>query len=58
MIDLMWTDRCPLLAPLRILPGFPAARARIKRNASAVQRAFGLPEAPEDYADTPTLIEV
>lgn len=58
MIDLMWAERCPLLAPLRVLPGFPAARARIKRNASAVQRAFGLPEGSEDYADTPTLIEV
>lgn len=57
LIDLMWADRCPLLAPLRILPGFATARARIKRNASAVQHAFGLSESTEDYADTPTLIE-
>lgn len=57
VIDLMWADHCPLLAPLRRMPGFAAARAHIRANAIAVQQAFGIRETTADEPTEVTLIE-
>jgi hypothetical protein len=42
LVDIIWLERCPLLAPLRALPEYPAVHEIVARNALAVRRAFGL----------------
>lgn len=44
-IDVLWFDRCPVLAPLRVRPGFRAARDRTAARADAVRDALELPSA-------------
>jgi serine/threonine-protein kinase len=41
LFDLTWMDRCPVLAPLRSLPRFAAARTIVAERARAVRDALG-----------------
>jgi serine/threonine-protein kinase len=41
LIDVVWVDRCPLLAPLREAPGFAEARAVVETRAAEVRAALG-----------------
>jgi serine/threonine-protein kinase len=43
LVDLLWLDRCPLLAPLRNEPDFAALRPPVAELARRVQRALGVP---------------
>jgi hypothetical protein len=40
--DILWLDRCPLLAPLREAKDFAARRAPIAALAQRIRRTFGL----------------
>lgn len=42
IIDILWLDLCPLLAPLAALPGHAELRATVAERARAVQHALGL----------------
>jgi serine/threonine-protein kinase len=43
LIDLMWLERCPLLAPLRKSARWPALRHTMEGRAAGVHRALGWP---------------
>lgn len=45
LFDLMWLERCPLLAPLRKTPRWPALRTQVEQRAASVHRALGWPTA-------------
>ena len=36
LIDIEWTDRCPLLKGLRSLPGFAEARRKVRQRVQAM----------------------
>lgn len=40
LIDWTWIEQCPLIAPLRSDPGFPAIRARVRDRADLVAQAL------------------
>jgi len=40
LFDLHWVDKCPILACVRGLPRFAAARARVRGRAEAILDAF------------------
>ena len=46
IIDILWLDGCPLLAPLAELPGYAELRATVAERALVVQRALGLDAEP------------
>jgi serine/threonine-protein kinase len=39
LIDLEWTDRCPVLTPLRALPGFSEGRKKVRARVEAIWSA-------------------
>jgi serine/threonine-protein kinase len=41
LIDVVWMDRCPLLAKLRVLPGFLEARQTVEARAAEIRAAIG-----------------
>lgn len=45
LFDLMWLERCPLLAPLRKTARWPALRTQVEQRAASVHRALGWPTA-------------
>ena len=46
IIDILWMEICPLMAPLSELPGYPELRATVAERALVVQRALGLDRDP------------
>jgi len=42
LVDIQWVDHCPILAPLRHAPDFPALRAPVAELARQVQDALGI----------------
>ncbi len=38
LIDIEWTDRCPVLKPMRALPGFAEARRKVTRRVQTMWR--------------------
>ncbi|MBL9003201.1 MAG: protein kinase [Myxococcales bacterium] len=56
LIDLMWLERCPLLSPLRTMPGYEKSHEQIRKRALDVQRAFGLADgAAEQTTELPAI---
>jgi serine/threonine-protein kinase len=39
-IDLVWLDHCPVLAPLRTMPGFAEARRKVRARARSFEHAI------------------
>lgn len=56
LIDILWVEQCPLLAPLRTMLGYARPHEQIRKRALSVREAFGLVD--QKGADRSTLMQI